>query len=278
MILKIILQLGVGISTLITFYLDYKWHDKRTKSFKKGRDFLRLFTILILLFSISITYIDERNSNIEKKELKNDLKSMSDSLSDIKQIGMKLNTQIQPLINLAKQKYPNLPLEEALIKLESEIDSLQKKTSSLESNDEKRKLNEQKLSILKKTKPKLDFALSLKNNKLSLVIKFLNEVPIQFRPYLSDIRNEQGTSFKKPGNRVYDNQQAFPNTVKENSTTFEFFDLTGYNLPQTSTYLFKVFVHYKSIYSDVNNPELKEETREVNYVLDPVSMEMKPFK
>lgn len=148
----------------------------------------------------------------------------------------------------------------------------------MEGKEESRNQSERELAILKKTKPDVHFELGINDKKLRLYINFKNKVPIEFRPYLSEIFDEQGKTYKKGGNRVFEYQKVYPNKNGENKPYFDFFDLSNYDLPQNTTYLFKVFVHYKSIYFGIENPELKEENVEINYVYNPINKTMTPWK
>lgn len=105
-VLKIILQIAIGVAALLTVYLDYKWYDKRKNQFKKGRNWLILIMFVILAFSIISTIHDENEQTKEKEKLTADLGSMKDSLSSIRKIGIDLNNQIEPILNLARKKYP----------------------------------------------------------------------------------------------------------------------------------------------------------------------------
>ncbi len=129
----------IGIAALLTVYLDYKWWDKRKSVFKRGRNWLIGTMIFILIGSVYITCYDESEQDKEKEKLntklsdmKDKLRDMEDSLSVIKKIGVDLKKQIEPILNLAKEKYPQLPIDEALRKLKFDIVELQIQTKPFE--------------------------------------------------------------------------------------------------------------------------------------------------
>lgn len=68
MILKVALQLALALTALLTAYLDYKWHDKRTTEFKRGRSLLLSSLVLISIAGLINLYFDD----IEKRSLKAD--------------------------------------------------------------------------------------------------------------------------------------------------------------------------------------------------------------
>ena len=215
-ILKIFLQIAISISAFLTIYLDYKWTDKRKNTFKKTRNWLIVIMGVILIFSIGLTFHDDKEQKNEKLKLNNELSDLKDSLSIIRKIGININAQIEPLIKIAREKYPDLPIEEAIKKLEVEIDSLELKTFTLEEINRNNKFEKEKVEKLKRTIPDVDFSLVIKDNSLYVVTIFKNKVPIKMRPYLSVIWDEKMTDLQGAGWRVYTNfQEIYPD--KNNS-------------------------------------------------------------
>src|ERR1041385_4577477 len=81
LILKIVFQI---LNMLVTWWvakLDYSWHDKRTSRFKKGR--YRLYVLLptLLVISVSITILDDREKGREIKELTSKLDDINNQLT-----------------------------------------------------------------------------------------------------------------------------------------------------------------------------------------------------
>ena len=270
-ILKIILQIAISISAILTIYLDYKWTDKRKNIFKKTRNWLIVIMGVILIFSVGLTIHDDKEQKNEKLKLNNDLSDLKDSLSVIKKIGIDLNAQIEPLINIAKEKYPDLPIEEAIKKLEIEIDSLELKTFTLEEINRNNKIEKEKLEELKTTIPDVDFSLVIKDNSLYVVAIFKNMVPIKMRPYLSVIWDEKMNDLKGYGWKFHTNfQEIYPD--KYNSEVlFEYDKISDKNLPLGKKILgFRMVIRYYSIfYPEINDERLGEKEIELNLALDP---------
>ena len=150
--LKLVTQLVTGIGGLLTILLDYKWHDKRTKLFKRLRGSLIAITIFSLAIGIYITIQDDKDKNDEIKSLTNKLDSANNTLRYIKASGDTLKNQMNPFLELAKSKYPNLSNKVALDSLKNRIKKLDSsyfynsiKVSQL---DEKAKKLEQKSKII----------------------------------------------------------------------------------------------------------------------------------
>ncbi len=193
MVDKIILQLLIGIGLILTVFLDYKWQDKRTKEFKISRNILFALTFLVLLISIKIIYDDETERSYEKIERQKQLNSMVDSLSEIKSISFALKQQLEPIIQLAKTRYPNLEPGEAWKMIKKDIDSLQNRTFELEVVNKNNLLEKTNFEKLKRTEPKFTCNLRLEIDKgevyLTLQFDFHNEVPITYRPSIENHEN-----------------------------------------------------------------------------------------
>jgi hypothetical protein len=190
MAFKIILQLIVGIGLILTVILDYKWYDKRTIKFKSSRNVLLTLTLLALILSIINTYNDEIERNSEKIAHQKQLNNMIDSLSEIKAISFEMTQQLEPIIQLAKSRYPNLETGDALKMVKKEIDSLENRTLELEGINKTNLIEKANFEKLKRTKPKFNcnLKLELDNDEIYLTLhfEFLNEVPIYYRPSIEN--------------------------------------------------------------------------------------------
>jgi hypothetical protein len=188
---KILLQFLAISLILITSLMDYKWSDKRTKKFKKGRRFLIGLTFIFLIGSIIWTWFDyNENRKVEQRYFKQFI-ALNDSLSDIKNISVLLTNQIAPFLKLAEENYPTLPSEEALEKLQSDINNLETKTNELTKKENGRLEAEKSLTILKNTPPAIDANLYIDKNlkELVLAIEFKNKVPINFHYVIKELNN-----------------------------------------------------------------------------------------
>ena len=270
-IVKILLQLLISISAFLAIYLDYKWTDKRRKKFKRTRNWLVIIMGVILIVSVGLTIHDDKEQKNERLELNKELSDLKDSLSIIKKIGVDLNTQIEPLIKIAREKYPDLPIEEALKKLELDIDSLELKTSTLEEINRKNKIEKEKLEELKRTPPNVEFSLEIENNKLYVIIDFKNEVPIKMRPYLSVIWDNEMNEMKGTGWRVYTDYSDIYPSAGLSKVRFEYDDISNKGLPLGEKILgFRMIIRYFSIYyPEIKDEKLGEKTVELNLALDP---------
>ncbi len=187
---KIILQLIVGIGLFLTVILDYMWNDKRTRKFKLSRKVLLALTLVALILSIINIYNDETERISEKNAHQMQLNNMVDSLSEIKSISYEMAKQMEPIIQLAKSRYPNLKTGDALQMIKKEIDSLENRTFELEGINKSNLIEKAIFEKLKRTKPKFNcnLKLELDNGEIYLTIhfEFLNDVPIYYRPSIEN--------------------------------------------------------------------------------------------
>jgi hypothetical protein len=95
--LKIFLQVGIGVTGLLAVLLDYKWHDKRKRLFKRTRNLLISLSILLVVAGSTVTVLDERQKNEEILSLNSQLKSIEEN-------GRKLNNKQDSL----KSNYDSL--------------------------------------------------------------------------------------------------------------------------------------------------------------------------
>lgn len=91
--LKIFLQVGIGVVGLLAVLLDYKWHDKRKKIFKRTRNLLISISITLVIVSSIVTVLDERQKNEEILLLNGQLKSIENNGIELnlKQDSLKSN-------------------------------------------------------------------------------------------------------------------------------------------------------------------------------------------
>ena len=227
---------------------------------------------IILIFSIGLTLHDNKEQKDEKLRLTNELHDLKDSLSVIRRISIDLNKQIEPLINIARERYPDLPIEEAIKKLETEIDSLELKTRTLEEINKNNQLEKEKLETLKRTIPEVDFSLRIIDNRLYVVTKFKNEVPIKMRPFLSVIWDKEMRNLKGDGWKFHTNfHDIYPNN-NSNEALFEYDKIDNKKLPLGKEILgFRMIIRYYSIYfPEIKDEKLGEKIVELNLALDPM--------
>lgn len=279
MILSIFLQILIGISALLIVYLDYKWYDKRKNAFKKVRRYLIMTTFLIIGLSVFTTI---RQAH-EKRNLLDNIASLTDRISSVNTIAISLNNQIKPFLNLAMEKYPNLPINEALKKLEFGLVDLQMKTKELELNEQISKSKEVELQRLKSTPPDVDFYVSLINNDLKIFIKFNNQVPIKFYPFLIYYGPwECGTTkFYKIFTKAYiEAIVLYP--PKDKNEVLEFIYDTiekGEELPRDKLLCLRMKITYSSIFVDeIQTLKLRKKEVLLDYTIEPFTYEFKSTK
>lgn len=278
MYLNIILQLLIGISALFIVYLDYKWYDKRKTIFKKARKILIIITVTIICLSIVATINQEK----EKSKLSGDISTMQDSISSINVIAKNLNEQIEPFLKLALEKYPNMPTNEALNKFQLEIKEIQKKTKGLELKEQNRKDKETEFEILKNTSPDVEFEMGLIKNDLKIFVKFNNQVPIKFDPFL------QGGVLEYLTNNPYDFFRRvhlepiviYPSTEKHKRSEFIYDSIEkDKKLPKDKLLILRMKIRYSSIYmNEIQSSKLKEKEINLDYLLNTNTHKLIPFK
>ena len=145
-VIKILAPVIVILITLVQYYLDHKYSDRRSKKYRHTRVVFLIVIGAALIFSSITIYLDAVSSN-ELKERINSFRifsEQSDSLANLREDNAKLerknlekqidelNTQLTPFLELALKKYPNMKPYEALNQLHNEIREIRKQTSILQ--------------------------------------------------------------------------------------------------------------------------------------------------
>ncbi|HZH94358.1 MAG TPA: hypothetical protein VEY06_00675, partial [Flavisolibacter sp.] len=112
--LKILFHIGVGISSLLAVLLDYKWHDKRRKIFKRSRNIAIMMAIALLIIGVFLIIRDEIQKDSEITSLNSQLDSLKSRLINIQVSSDSVNYKITPFLKLATERYPNVSSEQAL--------------------------------------------------------------------------------------------------------------------------------------------------------------------
>jgi len=108
--------LGYLIAIIIVI-LDYYNTDKRKKSYKLLRKVLLILTIISIPITVYSLYSDKHEELLKSNELSNNIARLNDAYSN-------LNTSIEPLARLAKDRFPNSSLNSSLQLLASDIQNL----------------------------------------------------------------------------------------------------------------------------------------------------------
>ncbi|MDP2981722.1 MAG: hypothetical protein Q8O92_00140 [Candidatus Latescibacter sp.] len=173
-LIKIISPILVLILTLVQFYIDHRWKDRRTKKYKYAKILFIVIIFVAVVFTIITTVIDYQNEQNTKKQL-DDLKKLTiltdlnavhrekQAISERESLKIKLvdlQDKLDPFLEIAKSKYPRLPTEEALKYLSQEIENIKQKTEIIESATKDRKLTEMQTNQL------IAFLSNYKSNKI----------------------------------------------------------------------------------------------------------------
>jgi hypothetical protein len=150
MVWKIALQIIAVLTAILIANLDYLWHDKRTRKFKRTRLFLYLLAAITLILSVVVTIQDDRQHRHEIKQLtstldnlqretsafrseaKNSGKEQQSQMAMLIEGNKRLQDSLAPFQDLAKKRYPGLEGKEALEKLRTDITAVEKRAAELE--------------------------------------------------------------------------------------------------------------------------------------------------
>lgn len=271
LLLKLILQVGIGISGFFTVLIDYKYHDKRTVKFRRLRLFLIYFSVVLIVGNIVLTIYDENNKKEESKDLQSNLYNVQNRLDStriilntIKENGDNINAKLEPFLEIAKSKFPGLSSSAALDSLVLEIKQLSSKTSNLEKLEFERHQKEADLELLKKTKPLLEGVLSMDKNKNMYVgIKILNNVPVNLRYSL--IHSYDGQIKNTSGNNIMD---LYPTLDKQLVYYKDFMNFPEL-IPKTKYSFIKLDVYYESVFLKEDRTLNLRSFLSKNYRIDP---------
>lgn len=146
--LKVAVQiLAVGLPILASV-LDYKWRDKRTKLFRRGRNALFTIACLLLAGSVSLTIWDYGRAEAEAEQLRADRRAVQLRLSDLQIQAADFKKSLAPFLSLASQRFPSQETSRSLESLLEYVKTLESRTQSLESELAPRALSESQLRVL----------------------------------------------------------------------------------------------------------------------------------
>jgi hypothetical protein len=132
-----------GVASEVITLLDYKWHDKRTRLFKRLRVALLVAIPLSVAATVAVAMLDEK----ETREMQADLHSKLDALrqqassesaqADQRATGLtsqvaELKTMLSPFVELAEARHPGAAQADALKMLRSDLGQVAARTSALE--------------------------------------------------------------------------------------------------------------------------------------------------
>lgn len=261
--LKILFQIGAGISSLLALLMDYKWYDKRKRIFKRSRNVAIVMAVVLLIIGVFLIVHDENQKDLEITSLNSQLDSVQSRLINIQGSSDSLNYKITPFLKLATERYPNVSSEQALDSLKRDISSLSMKTNRLETFETNRQASERELASLRGTPPSIGVSLIMDTKRnVAVGIQFFNKVPIKFTYRLHNYSSKQSYSDGTRGDfELYPQENGKIIYIKDD---FNFKD----NLRNEETKL-KVTVYYESIYYlQSMNPALRG-AKSAIYTVDP---------
>lgn len=157
-IIKILAIIIYAIIGFLQIGLEYIWKDRRTKAHRKIRLFLILLMTISVVSAVSLVVYDDRNSKNQIETLNSLLKISEKAVEDGKKVAIEaenrelkaqndrkiiqneldeIKNQIEPFLDLATTKYPDLSIDKALEKISEDIktleDNLKKSKSTIHS-------------------------------------------------------------------------------------------------------------------------------------------------
>jgi hypothetical protein len=150
MVLKIVLQITAVLTVIVIANLDYLWHDKRTRKFKRTRLSLYFLAAITIILSVVVTIQSDRQHEYEMKQLtsalsnlqgetstfrtetKNTGKEQQSQMSILLEGNKRLQDSLAPFQDIAKRRYPDLEGKEALEKLRTDITTVERRAAELE--------------------------------------------------------------------------------------------------------------------------------------------------
>ncbi len=134
--MKIIAIILASGAALLKDFLEYKWHDKRTKVHKQVRFVLVLLTIVGGVIASALVIYDDGQlkKQIETAEI-NEGNSEKRESEAIKKLDA-LQEQIRPIASLAAEKYPTLDVTNALVKIARDVQDQKRQNEELQRRTE----------------------------------------------------------------------------------------------------------------------------------------------
>lgn len=180
----------------------------------------------------------------------NEVIEMLGKYSFIKGIGILENQQYKEIVRRLDEK------DEQILELKKVIDASKSKEDSI--------------LQLKNTAPNVEFDLVLKDSNLVIIIKFLNNVPIEIEPNLFGIWDSTSVNYTVFNRAYLYPIKIYPQKETKNISYFTYDTLEGKKdkLPNDRRLGIRMDVKYKSIYSsEINKPELQEQTAHIDKII-----------
>lgn len=155
LLLKIIAPIFALFIVVIQFQISEKWHDKRTRKYKVTTKILFIVLLISTLATIFIVWIDDKKSSklddnlmtLQSKltndsviQKKRDDSAIIDRKNLLKKIS-ELQNQLEPFINIATFKFPQLNTDIGLTMLAKDIENQNIKIAAILNYSDVAKLN-----------------------------------------------------------------------------------------------------------------------------------------
>lgn len=162
MLWNILPQLLAFLMVVLAAILDYVWHDKRTRKFRIARLSLFILVLAGLVTSVAVAIRSDRSHEAEVRRHQAEVLRNEAKVRDLTILLDKLRTQgelhgnttsrkmqlmleaqkslrsaLSPFEELAKKRYPDLPVQSALNRLFADVSALQSRTTLLEHQTKK---------------------------------------------------------------------------------------------------------------------------------------------
>ena len=266
--------------------ISHYFTDKNSNSFKFARIIAIILTLVLMVCgSLLIAYDDfsqdqnTKNLNSEISMLKEDLnhardsvgtlikisgKTITDTLEKLKSQQTTIQESLNPFIEIAKSKYPNLSQEMGLQNLQFDLTDIKKNIT----DQSKRRESEE---ILKKTPPNLDFGLMYDKRKgLALMIYFKNKIPILINYAVKEVSSSK--ILVSDYNRKW---RINPNSLSDNLYVLGLGDFSENVGVKNEPFKIKLTFSYESYYFDESQDFKLKVFKEKYYILDIQKGELK---
>ncbi len=230
-------------------------------------NFFRIAGYIALIFgaicTVGVDFLQKRKDSRDDASKDQKMNELVTNVKESKQL-------LEPFANLARELYPTLSQEEALVRLHARFDTLETRVGSIGSglsevaaSDSARAAKEQLTETRKMTPPSIEARLQMDHNRqVYVVINFLNEVPIEVSYKLeSRVGEKVYSSHTNSGFKLNPSNGRTLQLIKDD---FNFRD----NLPKEPSEL-ELTIFYESIYfKEIGDAKLRGSASAV-YAVDP---------
>lgn len=284
--LKIIIQILTGLSSFFLITLDHYFTDKNSNSFKLARVVAMGLTILLMVSGTVVIAYDEfsqdrntENLNTEISNVNGDLNSARDSIGTLVKVSGKVVTDtleklknqltkmqesLGPFLKIAQSKYPLLPPEMGLQRLQYDLTGIKNELAGARERKEKE-------DAFKKTPPNIDFGLMYpQGHGMAMFIIFKNDVPILINYAVKEVSTGKTLAYDYDGK-----WRINPASLANNIYTLALGDFTTNVGTRTEPFKIKFSFSYESYYYEESQDFKLKGFVEKYYMVDIQKRELK---